>query len=63
MAGGSLESGARTSVFCATSGAVGASGTYYSDGREVRCAPHANDPDRENALYERSCQLVGCQPL
>lgn len=63
MGGASLESGARTSVFCATSDAVGASGTYYSDAREVPCAPHANDPAKEKALYERSCQLVGCPPV
>ena len=63
MGGASVESGARTSVFCATSAKVGASGTYYSDSREVPCAPHANDRALEQALYEKSCQLVGCAPL
>lgn len=63
MAGASVESGARTSVFCATSDRVGASGTYYADAREVPCAPHADDPALEKALYERSCELVGCEPL
>jgi NAD(P)-dependent dehydrogenase (short-subunit alcohol dehydrogenase family) len=63
MAGASVESGARTSVFCATSKSVGASGTYYSDAREVPCAPTANDPALEKAVYERSCALVGCDPL
>lgn len=63
MAGASVESGARTSVFCATSPSVGASGTYYSDAREVPCAAHANDPALEKALYEKSCQLTGCAPL
>ncbi|MBE2253513.1 MAG: SDR family NAD(P)-dependent oxidoreductase [Myxococcus sp.] len=63
MAGASVESGARTSVFCATSPRVGASGSYYSDAREVPCAPHANDPALEAAVYEKSCQLVGCAPL
>lgn len=63
MSGASLESGARTSVFCATSDRVGASGTYYSDAREVPCAPHATNADLEKRLYERSCALVGCLPL
>ncbi len=63
MDGGSLESGARTSVFCATSPKVGASGTYYSDAREVPCAPHAKNATLEKHLYEHSCRLVGCQPL
>jgi NAD(P)-dependent dehydrogenase (short-subunit alcohol dehydrogenase family) len=63
MAGASVESGARTSVFCATSKNVGASGTYYSDARETPCAPHANDPVLEKAVYEMSCALVGCAPL
>lgn len=63
MDGASLESGARTSVFCATSRAVGASGTYYSGGREVPPAAHATNPTLEKRLYEQSCALVGCQPL
>lgn len=63
MGGASVESGARTSVFCATSSKVGASGTYYSDSREVPCAAHATDRALEQALYEKSCQLTGCAPL
>jgi NAD(P)-dependent dehydrogenase (short-subunit alcohol dehydrogenase family) len=63
MGGASVASGARTSVFCATSPQVGASGTYYSDSREVPCAAHANDPALERALYEKSCALVGCAAL
>ncbi|MBL8921150.1 MAG: SDR family NAD(P)-dependent oxidoreductase [Myxococcaceae bacterium] len=63
MAGATVASGARTSVFCATSSAVGASGTYYSDAREAPCAAHANDPGLERALYEKSCELTGCAPL
>jgi len=63
MGGASVESGARTSVFCATSPKVGASGTYYSDSREVPCASHANDRALEQALYEKSCELTGCAPL
>lgn len=63
MGGASVASGARTSVFCATSNAVGASGTYYSDAREVPCAAHARDEALERALYEKSCALVGCAGL
>jgi NAD(P)-dependent dehydrogenase (short-subunit alcohol dehydrogenase family) len=63
MAGASVESGARTSVFCATSNSVGVSGTYYSDAREVPCSPHANDPALEQAVYEKSCALLDCAPV
>ena len=63
MAGASVESGARTSVFCATSKSVGVSGTYYSDAREVPCSPHANDPALEKAVYEKSCALLDCAPV
>lgn len=63
MAGASVESGARTSVFCATSKSVGVSGTYYSDARQVPCSPHANDPALEKAVYEKSCALLDCAPV
>jgi NAD(P)-dependent dehydrogenase (short-subunit alcohol dehydrogenase family) len=64
MAGADVASGARTSVFCTTApGLEARSGAYFSDAREVPCAPHANDPALERALYEKSCQLVGCAPL
>lgn len=64
MGGASTRSGAQTSVFCATSpGLERSSGSYFSDAREVPCAPHANDPALEEALYERSCELTGCTPL
>jgi NAD(P)-dependent dehydrogenase (short-subunit alcohol dehydrogenase family) len=63
MGGASVESGARTSVFCATSASVGASGTYYSDARETPCAAHANDAALEKALYEKTCALTGVAPL
>jgi NAD(P)-dependent dehydrogenase (short-subunit alcohol dehydrogenase family) len=61
--GASVEAGARTSVFCATSAEVGGSGSYYSGAREVAPAAHALDPALERRLYERSCALVGCRPL
>jgi NAD(P)-dependent dehydrogenase (short-subunit alcohol dehydrogenase family) len=61
--GASVEAGARTSVFCAAAPDVGASGTYYSESREVPAAAHAHDPPLERRLYERSCALVCCRPL
>jgi hypothetical protein len=60
MSGASVEAGARTSVYCATEPSLATvSGRYYSDAREVPCAPHANDPALERALWERSAALVG----
>ncbi len=62
--GAKVESGARTSVYCATAPELeGVSGRYYSDGREVPCAPQANDVKLEEALYRRSCELVGVAPM
>jgi retinol dehydrogenase-12 len=64
MGGADVATGARTSVSCAlTPGLEARSGAYFSDAREVPCAPHARDPALERALYEKSCQLVGCAPL
>lgn len=62
--GASVESGARTSVYCVTAPELAkVSGRYYSDGREAACARHANDPALEKALYEKSCELTGARPL
>jgi NAD(P)-dependent dehydrogenase (short-subunit alcohol dehydrogenase family) len=59
MTGASLESGARTSVYCATAPELArVSGRYYSDAREVPCAPHADDPALEETLWERSLAMV-----
>jgi NAD(P)-dependent dehydrogenase (short-subunit alcohol dehydrogenase family) len=64
MGGADVTTGARTSVYCAvTPGLEAQSGAYFADARPVPCAPHANDPSLERALYEKSCQLVGCAPL
>ena len=64
MAGGSLQEGARTSVYCATEPSLATvTGRYYSDGREARAASHADDPKLERALYEKSAQLTGVTPL
>jgi NAD(P)-dependent dehydrogenase (short-subunit alcohol dehydrogenase family) len=64
MGGAAVETGARTTVYCATEkGLETSSGAYFSDAREVPCGPQANDPPLEKALYEKSCALVGCPPL
>jgi NAD(P)-dependent dehydrogenase (short-subunit alcohol dehydrogenase family) len=60
MEGASLESGARTSVFCALDAQVGAvTGRYYSDAREARCARHANDEAKETQLWVWSARVTG----
>jgi NAD(P)-dependent dehydrogenase (short-subunit alcohol dehydrogenase family) len=60
MAGASVEAGARTSVFCATDpGLAELTGRYFSDSREVPCAPHANNPQLERDLWALSEKLVG----
>lgn len=59
MGGADLESGARTSVFCATAPELASvSGRYFSDGREARCAPHAKNPELEARLWDVSEALV-----
>ena len=64
MGGASLESGARTTLYCATSGELAAvTGRYYSDGHEEQPAARANDPELERALYLRSCELVKVDPV
>lgn len=62
--GASLAAGAKTSVFCATAPELeGVSGKYYSDAREVPCAPNATDPKLEKLLYLESCRLLALAPL
>jgi len=64
MSAGSLEEGARTSVYCATEPKLAdVTGRYYSGARETPAAAHADDPKLERALYEKSAQLVGVTPL
>jgi len=59
MSGASLESGARTSVYCATAPELAkVSGRYYSDAREARAAPHATDPSLESTLWDLSLALT-----
>lgn len=59
MGGADLETGARTSVYCATAPELASvTGRYYSNAREASAAPHADDPRLEKQLWERSWQLV-----
>jgi NAD(P)-dependent dehydrogenase (short-subunit alcohol dehydrogenase family) len=59
MGGGDLESGARTSVYCATAPELAAvTGRYYSDARETSPAAHADKPELEKKLWDLSQQLV-----
>jgi len=63
-AGASLAAGARTSLFCATSPTLErVTGRYFSDAKEVPCAPHATDSKLERALYLESCRLAALAPL
>lgn len=59
MGGSDLATGARTSVYCATAPELAqVSGRYYSDAREAAEAPHANKPELEAQLWERSQALI-----
>lgn len=59
MTGASVQSGAATSVFCATDAGVGTTtGRYYSNSREVPCAPHAVNERLEGELWARSEALL-----
>lgn len=60
MGGASLESGARTSVYCATHPALeGVTGRYFSDCKEARTAPQADDPALEAKLWALSERRAG----
>ena len=59
MGGGDLETGARTSVYCATAPELSSvTGRYYSDAREASAAEHADKPALEKQLWGFSQQLV-----
>jgi NAD(P)-dependent dehydrogenase (short-subunit alcohol dehydrogenase family) len=58
--GASLESGAKTSVYCATSDQLrGITGRYYSDSKEKAPGPHANNETLEKQLWQWSERAVG----
>jgi NAD(P)-dependent dehydrogenase (short-subunit alcohol dehydrogenase family) len=59
MGGASVENGARTSVFLATSPEVeGVSGRYFSDSREAPASRAVHDARTQKKLWEISEQLV-----
>lgn len=59
MGGGTLEQGAATSVYCATSPELAkVSGRYYSDSAEAQCAPQARDEKLEEGLWALSEKLT-----
>ncbi|MBL8914995.1 MAG: SDR family oxidoreductase [Archangium sp.] len=58
MGGAPLESGAKTSVYCATSPSLeGVTGKYYSDSREKQAAPQAYDAALEAKVWAISERL------
>lgn len=57
--GASVESGAATSLFAATSEALeGRTGLYLQDAKVARCAAHADDQALEEGLWEASARLT-----
>lgn len=62
MSGGTLEQGAATSVYCATDPQLAkVTGRYYSDSREVECAPQARDEKLEEGLWSLSEKLTAAR--
>jgi retinol dehydrogenase-12 len=60
MGGASVETGALTSVYCATEAElVSKTGRYFSDSREAREAPQASNPALERALWDESARRAG----
>jgi NAD(P)-dependent dehydrogenase (short-subunit alcohol dehydrogenase family) len=58
--GASVESGARTSVYCATEPKLAkVTGAYFSDARLAACAPHANDVKLEEAFDGWTRKVLG----
>lgn len=62
--GADLESGAVTSVYCATEPSLAKeTGQYYSSARRAETSRQAKDAKLATAFYEESCRLVGVKPL
>ena len=62
--GGSPASGARTSVFLATSKDVeGATGKYFVNSRETATSAAGRDRELAHRLYEASAKATGAPPL
>lgn len=64
MGGASLESGAVTSVYCATDPKLArVSGEYFADGQQAVASREARDVKLQEEFYARSCKLTGVVPL
>lgn len=60
----SLQAAARTSVLLALDPRLGkATGQYFQAGKPAPASPLAKDADLCRRLYERSCALVGVEPI
>lgn len=60
MGGNSVESGAETSVYLASSAHVeGETGQYYADSRQAQPSPQALDVDAQERLWQISADLCG----
>ena len=59
----SMEAGARTSVYLASSEEVeGVSGQYFVKERAVASSPESYDQDTARRLWDISCQMTGLDP-
>jgi NAD(P)-dependent dehydrogenase (short-subunit alcohol dehydrogenase family) len=64
MGGAPLQSGAVTSVYCATAPELAdVSGEYFSDGRRSQASSEGRDAKLARDFYELSCKLTGVTPL
>jgi NAD(P)-dependent dehydrogenase (short-subunit alcohol dehydrogenase family) len=64
MGGASLQSGAVTSVYCATASELDSvTGEYFSDGRKSQASSEGRDVKLQRAFYELSCKLTGVTPV
>ena len=64
MGGAPLQSGAVTSVYCATAPELSeVSGEYFSDGKRSQASSEGRDAGLARRLYELSCKLTGVAPL
>lgn len=60
----SLAAGARTSVLLALDPRLGKeTGQYFAAGKPAQASPLARDADLCRRLYERSCVIVGVEPI
>jgi NAD(P)-dependent dehydrogenase (short-subunit alcohol dehydrogenase family) len=64
LSGASLNTGAVTSVYCATSPELSTvTGAYFSDARRAQPSHAARDEELQRNFYELSCKLTGVTPL